>query len=89
MSPPKTETPTLAALGISKRESAEAVRTGAGAVAGAVGVAVVLALTLAVAVAEAPGAVKPPRGKTPPRPGIRAQYPSEQCFPIFEPMCTR
>ena len=37
--PPKAGTPTLAALGISKRESAEAVRTGAGAVAVGVDVA--------------------------------------------------
>ena len=75
--------------GGSPRGSTRADEESAGAVAGAVGVAGALALTLAVAVAEAPGAVKPPRGKTPPRPGIRAQYPSEPCFPIFEPMCTR
>ena len=51
-----------AGRGMGERVAADAVRTGARAV----GVAVVLALTLAVAVAEAPGAVKPPRGETPP-----------------------
>ena len=76
------ETPTLAALGISKRESAEAGRTGAGAVAGAVGVAVVLALTLAVAVAGAPGRVfladhESPRGRTALRAERTQKYLSE------------